>query len=406
MPNYFYTAKSFDGETESGNLNAQDEYQLAKIIKSKGLILIRSVPEEGKKKISFNTSFSFFPVSLGEKIMLIRNLGVMFSTGLSLVKSLEVLAKQTKHPTLKKALADIEKRVNKGENLSDALSKYHNIFPDLFVNMIKVGEESGTLEEIFEILSLQLQKEHELKSKIKNAMIYPAIIVLVMMIVGVVMVAFVIPNLKVFFESLNVDVPIYTKIIIGIGDFLAQKWYVAILGIILFITSAYFAIKTKLGKALLDTSLLRIPVISPIVKKSNSAFLIRSLSSMMSAGVPMLRALEIASKTVDNNYFKSAAIDAGEKIRKGLKLSVALKDHQDIFPFGVTEMVEIGEETGKSSTILKKLADFYEQEAISAVERLSILIEPMLIIVLGLGVGIFAFSIIEPMYSSLQSISQ
>jgi len=227
-----------------------------------------------------------------------------------------------------------------------------------------------------------------------------------MMIVGVVMVAFVIPNLKVFFESLNVDVPIYTKIIIGIGDFLAQKWYVAILGIILFITSAYFAIKTKLGKALLDTSLLRIPVISPIVKKSNSAFLIRSLSSMMSAGVPMLRALEIASKTVDNNYFKSAAIDAGEKIRKGLKLSVALKDHQDIFPFGVTEMVEIGEETGKSSTILKKLADFYEQEAISAVERLSILIEPMLIIVLGLGVGIFAFSIIEPMYSSLQSISQ
>lgn len=405
MPNYFYTAKSLEGETESGVMNAQNEFELAKTIRSKGLLLIRAVPEEGKKKFTLNLSFSVLPVSLSEKIMLIRNLGVMFSTGLSLVKSLEVLAHQTKNPRLKKALLDIQTRINKGENLSDALNKYPNIFTDLFVNMIKVGEESGTLDDIFQILSLQLQKEHELKSKIKNAMIYPAIILVVMFLVGIVMVVFVIPNLNVFFESLNVEIPIYTKIVIYTGQFMSQKWYVVLLFLIILGTSFYFLIKTKIGKQTLDSTLLKIPLISPIIKKNNAAFLIRSLSSMISAGVPLTRALEISSKTVNNHYFKDAALDAEEKIKKGWKLSNALKLHQDIFPFGVTEMVEVGEETGKSSTILKKLADFYEQEAINAVERLSILIEPILIIVLGLGVGVFAFSIIQPMYSSLQSIT-
>jgi len=405
LPNYFYTAKSLEGETESGVMNAQNEFELAKTIRSKGLLLIRAVPEEGKKKFTLNLSFSVLPVSLSEKIMLIRNLGVMFSTGLSLVKSLEVLAHQTKNPRLKKALLDIQTRINKGENLSDALNKYPNIFTDLFVNMIKVGEESGTLDDIFQILSLQLQKEHELKSKIKNAMIYPAIILVVMFLVGIVMVVFVIPNLNVFFESLNVEIPIYTKIVIYTGQFMSQKWYVVLLFLIILGTSFYFLIKTKIGKQTLDSTLLKIPLISPIIKKNNAAFLIRSLSSMISAGVPLTRALEISSKTVNNHYFKDAALDAEEKIKKGWKLSNALKLHQDIFPFGVTEMVEVGEETGKSSTILKKLADFYEQEAINAVERLSILIEPILIIVLGLGVGVFAFSIIQPMYSSLQSIT-
>jgi len=404
VPNYTYTAKSFDGEVESGVMNATDEYQLAKDIRAKGLVLIRATPEEAKKKLNINMSISFLPVSLSEKIIMVRNLGIMFSTGLSLVKSFDVLAKQTRSQELKKAYEDVKERINKGENLSDALGVYPRIFSELFVNMIKVGEESGTLENILKILSLQMEKEHELKSKIKNAMIYPSIILLVMFIVGIVMVVFVIPNLKIFFESLNVDVPIYTRILIGGSDFLAQKWYLVLAGLILFAGGIYMILKTSAGKKSFDVILMKVPIISPIVKKNNAAFLIRSLSSMISAGVPLTRALEISSKTVGNHYFKEAALDAEERIKKGWKLSSALKLHQEIFPYGVTEMVEIGEETGKSSEILKKLAEFYEQEAITAVERLSVLIEPILIIFLGLGVGVFAFSVIQPMYSSLQAI--
>ncbi len=405
MPNYFYIAKSFEGQDETGFLDAIDERHLAKNLKSRGFVLIKAVLESKKNKNRFELP-SFLGISLSEKIMMIKNLGVMFSTGLPLVKSIDILASQAKNKKLKSALLDAKEKVNKGENLSDALGNYPHIFSELFVNMIKVGEESGTLDEIFQILSLQLIKENELRSRIKNAMIYPSIILMVMFVVGIVVINFVIPNLNVFFTTLNVDIPIYTKILIYSGNYLSQRWYLLFVVPLFIFIFIYTALKSKKGKKFIDTLLLKMPVISPIVKKSNSAFLIRSLSSLMASGVPLTRSLEISSKTIGNYYFKEAALEANKKIKKGEKLSDALRTYQNIFPIGVIEMMEVGEETGKTSEVLKKLADFYEQEAASAVEKLSILIEPILIIILGLGVAIFAFSIIEPMYSSIRSISQ
>lgn len=405
MPNYFYTAKSFDGKTDSGTLAAQDERQLAQDLKSRGLVLIRAVPEGQKEKKAFlKRSFSFFGVSATEKIIMTRNLGVMFSTGLSLVKSFEILSVQVKDRRLKEALLDVKEKVSKGESLSDSLAKYPKIFSELFCNMIKVGEESGTLDDIFQILSLQLGKEHELKSKIKNAMIYPSMIMLVMLAVGVVIITLVLPSLNVFFTSLSVPIPIYTRIILAGGAFLSKHWYLLIVGPAALVGIFIVIIKNPKGKRALDAFLLKLPVISPIVKKSNSAFMIRSLSSLIAAGVPLIRSLEISSKTVGNHYFSKALMDATVKIKKGDKLSNALRSDMTLFPFGVIEMVEVGEETGKTSVILKKLADFYEQEAGAAVEKLAILIEPLLIIFLGLAVGFFAISIIQPMYSSLKFI--
>ena len=405
MPKYFYIAKSFDNQTFTGTLDEKDEHQLAQSLKAQGMILIKAAVEGQKAKFKFNIDLPFFGVSLTEKIMMTKNLGVMFSTGLSLVKSFDILVVQAKNKKLKNALLDIKEKVNRGENFSDALSGYPNIFSELFCNMIKVGEESGTLDEIFQILSLQLVKEHELRSKIINAMIYPCIILVVMFIVGIVMITFVLPNLNIFFTTLNVDIPIYTRIMLSVGNFLSERWYLLILAPFLLVMLFFLIIKTKRGKQAIDTFLLKLPFISQIVKKNNCAFLIRSLSSLIAAGVSLIRALEISSKTVGNHYFQEALIEASKKIKKGEKLSSALKSHQDIFPFGVIEMMEVGEETGKTSDILKKLADFYEQEAASAIEKLSILLEPVLIIIMGLAVGFFAISIIGPMYSSLNSIS-
>lgn len=402
MPIYSYTAKSFDGQTKTGNLEAKDERQLAQKLKSQGMVLIRSVFE--KKKTKFKFSFPFFRVSSVEKIIMIRNLGTMFSTGLPLEKSFDILSAQTRKRKLKNILLDIKERINKGENLSSALSAHADVFSNFFQNMIKVGEESGTLEEIFQILSLHLGKEHELKSKIKNAMIYPAIILVVMLIVGIIMIIFVLPGLNSFFTNLNVSIPRYAKIVFDFGDFLSRKWYLVVINFLLLITIASSLLKTKKGKWLLDTFLIKMPFISPIIKKSNSAFLVRSLSSLIISGTPIIRSLEIASETTGNYYFKKAITEAAGKIAKGEKLSSSLKSYQDIFPIGVIEMIEVGEETGRMSDILKKLADFYEEETISAVEKISTIIEPALMIVMGLVVGFFAFSIIEPIYSSFNSI--
>ncbi len=404
MPNYTYIAKNADGQNEAGTLNARDERQLAQTLKSQGLVLIRSNIEGSVKKSIWSMDISIMKVSATEKIMMTKNLGVMFATGLSLTKSFEILSMQAKNKKLKEALLDIKARISKGENLSDALGGYPEIFSEMFCNMMKVGEESGTLDEIFQVLALQLTKEHELRAKIINAMIYPSIILMVMGVVGIVMITFVLPSLSVFFSSLSVDIPIYTKILLGTGDFLSKNWWLLIVGPLALVGIIWAILRTKQGKRGLDTLLLKMPLISPIVKKNNSAFLIRSLSSLISSGVSLIRALEISSKTVGNHYFSDAMIYASKEIKKGEKLSTALKTYQNLFPVGVVEMIQVGEETGKTDVILKKLADFYEQEAVSAIEKLSVLIEPILIICLGLGVGLFAFSIIQPMYSSLKSI--
>lgn len=405
MPNFSYKAKSFEGADSAGTMQAQDERELAQILKAQGLILIDTALAGHKKGFNREISIPFLSgVSSTEKIMMTRNLGVMFSTGLSMVKIFDILSGQTKNKKLKEALQDIKEKVSKGENLSDALARYPKIFNELFVNMIKVGEESGTLDEIFQILSLQLGKEHELKSKIKNAMTYPAIIVLVMLVVGVVIITVVLPSLDTFFTSLNVPIPIYTKIVLVGGKFLSKNWWLLFVGPAGLGWIFYMLLKTQKGKWALDTFLLRMPVLSQITKKSNSAFLIRSLSSLIASGVPLIRSLEISSKTVGNQYFADALMVASVKIKKGDKLSSALRENQHLFPYGVIEMIEVGEETGKTAVILKKLADFYEQEASAAVEKMAILIEPMLIIFLGVSVGFFAFSIIQPMYSSLKFI--
>ena len=404
MPNYFYTAKGFDGQTITGNQPAKDMNQLSQNLKNEGLILIRAYSEEKNKRSKFKISLPSFGISAIKKVMLVRNLWVMIGAGLSIVKSLDILSMQFKNKKLKNALIGIREKINKGNNFSDSLAEYPDIFSELFLNMVKIGEESGTLENVFEVLCLQMEREHELKSKIRNAMIYPSIILLTMFGIGALIVVVVLPRLREFFEGMNVELPIYTTILLDFGTFAQNNWYYLILVPIFLVIFILLALRTKTGKWAKDTLLLKVPIISSLVKKSNSALFIRSLSSLITSGVPLTRSLEIISKTVNNFYFKKAIFESIEKIKKGEKLSSALKAHQVLFPFGTIEMMEVGEETGKTSTILKKLAEFYEQEVISAAENLSVAIEPVLILALGLAVGFFAVSIIGPMYSAMQSI--
>ena len=404
MPNYYYTAKSFDGITNSGVLPAESTRQLASDLRNQNLILVTADLTEKKKINWMKLDLPSFGVSLKEKIMMVRNLWVMISTGLSIVRSFTLLAGQTKNSKLKKALLNVKEEISNGVGFSEALSKYPDIFSDLFVSMVKVGEESGTLEDVFKVLVLQMDKEYEIKSKITSAMIYPCIILFVMAGIGTLMMIFVFPQLTSFFSSLNADLPIYTKIVIWFGNFMLNYWYIVAIAFIIFVLIILNGIKTKQGKWILDTILIKTPFISSLVKKNNSAILIRSLSSLNASGVPLIRSLEIISGTVGNVYYKEAVISSIDKIKKGEKLSAAFKHYKEIFPFGAIEIIEVGEETGKSTIILKKLAEFYEDEVIAIAGNLSAVIEPVMILILGGLVAFFAFSIIEPMYSVLGNI--
>lgn len=405
MPQYFYTAKSFSGELKTGNLEAKDKKELSKTLHQKGYVLIRADLETKEKKRKFEISLSFFGgVSLTEKMMFTRNLQVMISAGVSLPRSLSILSLQSKNKKFKKALAEILEAVNKGENFSESLKKYPDIFSELFVNMIKVGEESGTLDDVLKNLTLQMEKEHELKSKIIGAMVYPAVIICAMIGIGTLMLIMVIPKLAETFRELELDLPPTTRFVIGLGEFLATKWYLLLIIIVILFFIFKRSLKTKRGKRVFDNITLKIPIISPIVKKTNSAQTLRTLSSLIISGIPLVQALKIISGALGNTYFKEAIARSIERVQKGEKLSLALKPYQNLYPLMVIQMIEIGEETGQTSEILAKLANFYEEEVTNATKNLSAVIEPVLMLFIGGAVGFFAISMVQPIYSMLGAI--
>jgi len=403
MPKYLYTAKTADGKTVKGDSIAEDTHELSQILKNENLILITAVSAGSKTKKSFNFLF-FGRVPVAEKILMTRSLSVMVGTGLSLVSSFELLSLQAKNKKLKNALISIKEQINKGKRLSDVLSSFPDIFSPFFLNMVRVGEESGTLEEVLKLLAQHLEREHRLKSEMQGAMIYPGIVLSVMLIVGGIIAVVVLPRLSAFFQGMNAKIPFYTKMLIAFGDFSVKNWPLLIIIPVTLVFLTWMGLKTKKGKWLMDTFLLKIPLISSLVKKSNCAIFIRSLSSLLSAGVSLTKSLDVAHGTVGNFYFKKAIFESLEKIKKGEKLSKTLTSYKSIFPLGAIEMIEVGEQTGKTSTVLKTLADFYEEELIRTTSKLSSAIEPILLIVLGVSVGFFAFSILEPMYSSLQFV--
>ena len=409
MSVYSFTAVSKKGESYSEKREAKDESELAQILRQEGYVLISAVSERAKKRkivslLSVFHSIGLQPVSLTEKIMFTRNFQVMVGAGISLPRSFKILSEQTENKKFKNILNKTAEEITKGKILSDSLALYPRVFSEFFVNMIRVGEESGTLEKVLGNLISQMEKEYELKSKVKGAMIYPAIIILAMLGIGILMLVTVVPSLAATFEDLGVELPFATKMIINLAAFLSEKWYLLVLCAFGLGLLSRLILKTQKGGKTMDSFILKIPVVAPIAKKTNTASIVRILGSLIDSGVPIVRSLEIISRTLGNFYFKQSLIEAAKKVEKGEKLSTSLKPYHNLYPPLVSQMIEIGEETGETSVILSKLADFFEQEVSNATKNLSAVIEPVLMLVIGAAVGFFAVSMIQPMYSMLGTI--
>jgi len=405
MPRYSYIAKTLKGRTETGIMEAKSEHELANILRQEGCILIKTNLEEKGLKKGFSISIPFINwIPLSEKIMFTRNLRVMVSAGVSLPRALNILAVQSKNKKFKNAISKIKEEIIQGKSFSETLEKYPDIFSELFHSMMKVGEETGTTEDVLKVLTSQMEKEYQIRAKIKGAMIYPAVIVLAMLVIGIVMLIMVVPKLASVFSELNVELPLTTRMVIYIGNFLAKFWYTVPFMILVVVVLLRLLPKTKSGKLVFDTLVLKLPIISPIIKKTYSAHTVRTLSSLIIAGVPIVRSLEIVSNSLENLYYKKAITQAVEQARKGGKLAEALKGREDIYPNLVFQMLEVGEETGETADILKKLAEFYEEEVGNATKNLSAVIEPVLMLIIGAVVGFFAISMIQPIYSIMGTL--
>jgi len=402
MPKYSFLATSSEGKTEKGILEAKDEFELAKILKERKLILIKA--EKLKEKRKFQIFLPSLGVPLSEKMFFTRNLKIMISAGVPLPRAILNLSQQTRSKRFKIILEKISERIVKGEKFSDAISLFPQIFNEFYQNMIKVAEETGRLEDVLEILARQMERENELRSKIKGAMIYPAVIVFALIGVGILMLVFVVPKLSETFKELGVQLPLTTRIVIFLGTFLEKNFLFLFFSLIFLIFLFLQFLRTKIGKRIFDKISLSLPIFSSLVKKSNSASTARSLSSLISAGVSLPRALEITANTLGNVFYKEALFSCAEKVRKGGKLSESLRPYQKIYPLTLISMIEVGEETGETSEVLSKIADFYESEVSDAAKNLTSVIEPVLMLIIGAAVGFFAISMVQPMYSMLGAI--
>ena len=333
-----------------------------------------------------------------------RNLAVMLSAGLPISRALSALSRQTKNKKFKSVIANLEVDIQKGEPLSMAMDRHPEVFSNLFVAMVRAGEKSGKLPESLNLISQQLERDLTLSRRVKGAMMYPAIIVIAMFGIGAAMMIFVVPTLLSVFQELNVELPFTTKIVIFISNALVNHLLLAGLAILSFIVLVFLMFKSKKGKRLIDTFVLYVPFFSSLVKKINSSRATRTLSSLLSSGVDVVEAFDVAESVLQNHHYKEVLEKAKGEIQKGSPIAQVFLGAENLFPSLVGEMVAVGEETGQLPNMLLRLADFYEEEVGETTKNLTTVIEPVLMIFIGAAVGFFAVSMIQPMYSMMSGL--
>ena len=346
----------------------------------------------------------FSRVSLKEKLFLVQHLGIMLKAGISLSSGLKTLSKQAKNKYLIKILTDVSDNVEKGNNFADSLKPYKNVFGELFISMVEAGEMSGKLEEVLRQLYIQMKKDHALISKVKGALTYPIVIIIAMFGIGSFMILFVVPKITDMFNDMDAELPIATKILINVSNLIIHNGIASIIILFLLIIIIYKTLKTTKGKYIFQAMLLKMPIIGGIVKKINLARFSRNISSLLKTDIMIIKSFQITANVVGNLHYRDALLAMAQKIKKGGKISEVIKSYPKLFTPIVAQMVAVGEDTGELDNILVELAEFYEEEIDQIMENLPAIIEPLLLLVLGVGVGGIAVAILMPMYSLSSAI--
>lgn len=404
MSSFVYSAVDAGGKTVKGRIEAENEaLVLAKLHEQQ--YHVTSVTEHKSRGATASTkNTSNKKVKLANMVVFSRQFATMIDAGVAIVRCLDILEGQTKDPALRPVIGQCKKDVKGGLSLTDAFSKHPNVFSRLYVNMVKAAETGGILDKILDRLATFLEKEQEIRSKIKSAMIYPILVLSFAVIMVVALLMFVLPKFKDIFIQMNVEMPPTTQFLFTMSAILQQFWYI-FAGIII---GGYFFYKywskTEAGSWQVDMIKLKLPVVGELVQKMSISRFSRTFATLISSGVPMMRSLEIVAETAGNKVIAKVIDGARTAVREGQKITTPLEASQ-MFPGMVTQMIDIGEETGRLSEMLAKVADFYDMEVEMAVKTLTSLIEPLLIVMMGGLVGFIAVSIMGPIFKLVSSIN-
>lgn len=387
------------GAKKAGSIDAINVDVAISSLQRRGLVLA-SIKEASAPSSFLNSKISFFDHVSGKEIVILsRQLSTLFQAQVSALRVFRLLADEAENPLLRSKLVIIADDLQSGDSISTALSKHPKIFSDFYVSMIKSGEESGKLDQIFEYLASYLDRTYELTSKVRGALIYPAFVVVTFLTVMILMFTMVIPKISGILTESGAELPIYTTIILGLSNFLVEYGFV-ILAVVAVI--AFFAIRfvrTPVGRVAFDQLKLNIPYISTLFKKLYLSRLADNMNTMLSSGIPIVRALELTGNIIDNKVYQGILFNAMESVKGGKTLSESISNNPKEIPGIMVQMTRVGEETGEVGNILKTLANFYTREVATAVDSLVSLIEPVMIVLLGGGVAVLLAAVLVPIYN-------
>lgn len=390
-----------NGRIQAGIVDAPTIEEAQGALQERGfevLVLELYKPKGTQQAMAF-----FNKVKPKDIVVMSRTLSVMISAAVPLVDSLKNIAAQTENPTLKTIMVDVSGEVEAGSRMSDAFERHPKVFSSFFINMIRSGETSGQLEEVLEYLADQQEKDYDLTSKVKGALIYPAFIMSALVVVGFIMMTFVVPKLTAVLEEANMELPISTKILIAVSGFFQSYWYIVIILVVVAIVGLQVAIKTPGGRMLLDKAKLKAPIFGLLFSRIYVVRFTRSFATLIHGGVDQIGALEIVSSIVGNQVWKKMVFETIQEVNEGNSLTTAFRRSKSV-PTMMNQMISVGEETGKLEEVLNRVADFYKREVDNLVANLVTLIEPIVMVLLGVAVGVMVSAILLPMYQMSSAV--
>src|SRR5579862_5168489 len=403
MPVFQYSVRDATGALRTGSSEAESQEILKRRLQEQGF-QVNEVKQTGKSK---QAGTGFGRVKLNDLSIFCRQFSTMIDAGVSLVRALDVLGEQTQNPKLKRILREIQTEVEGGQQLSKAMQKYPRVFSNLFIGLIKAGEVGGVLEESLQRLSHFLEKDMELRRKVKSAMTYPVLVAIMASgIVGFIVTWFI-PQWKAILLDLGLkanDLPAPTKFLIDVSDTVVHYWWMCIIGLVVLIVAYRLFVSTRFGRRVADRVKLKIPIFGKLHHKVCMARFSRTMGTLLTSGVPILQAMETVAGTVGNTIMADALLEARARIREGDRIGDPLEESR-LFPPMVVHMIGVGEESGSLDFMLQKIADFYESEVEAALASLTAAIEPIMIVSLGFVVGFIVISMFMPLAKVISQLS-
>ena len=399
---YKYKARNQAGIVQEGLVEASTVASATQILQQHNLVVI-SVDAEEQSGIFSQLSLIWEGISSKEFVIFSRQLAVMVEAKVPLMQAIRSIADQTPNPYFARVLYSILSDIDEGKSLTECLKKHPQIFSDLYINMVQSGEISGNLQKSLEDLADNIEKNYTLTQKIKGVLYYPAFILSAFFIVTFIMLTFVIPKLMTMLKETNAKLPITTKMLIWSGDFMQKWWWAVLIVIIAAIAALIYYVRTEDGRKEFDIIQLKVPLVGKVLQYVYLARFSENLGTLVRSGLPIVTALQIAGRVIGNSVFEEDIMETAEKVKSGGTVSNVLVNKVN-FPPMMVQMIKVGEDTGKLDMTLDTMSRFYAREADQIVSNLSAIIEPVLIIILGVGVGVLVFSIIIPIYNIAQSI--